>query len=331
MIWLTWRQFRTQALIAGIVLAALAAYLLYLGAQIRHGYTTDVVNCLPSDCGTTRRLFQNRYEDAVMLLGVFLIAVPGLMGVFWGAPLVARELESKTDRLVWNQSVTRRRWLAVKLAVLGTAAVAVTGVYSLLLTSAASRWDQWSGNRFGAMIFAARNVAPLGYAAFAFVLGVFVGLLVRRTVASMAIVAAVFVVLQVVVPLAVRVHLMPPVTTTVAFTAETMEHGGGFGMNPTSAHMNGYTMPGTWALDDVSPIFNADGTPFTSLQAQPCMTGRGPDEDMACFAKMNLHFQYTYQPGSRYWPFQWIELSAYLVLTVLLAGFSFWWIRRRIS
>jgi hypothetical protein len=61
------------------------------------------------------------------------------------------------------------------------------------------------------------------------------------------------------------------------------------------------------------------------------MTGRGPDEDMACLGKQNLHFQYTYQPGSRYWPFQWIELSAYLVLTVVLAGVGFFWIRRRIS
>ena len=44
-------------------------------------------------------------------------SLPALIGVFWGAPLVARELEAGTHRLVWNQSVTRTRWLATKLAV----------------------------------------------------------------------------------------------------------------------------------------------------------------------------------------------------------------------
>ena len=35
-----------------------------------------------------------------------------MIGAFWGAPMVARELETGTHRLVWNQSVTRTRWLA---------------------------------------------------------------------------------------------------------------------------------------------------------------------------------------------------------------------------
>ena len=41
---------------------------------------------------------------------------PALIGIFWGAPLIARELETGTYRLAWNQSVTRARWIAVKLA-----------------------------------------------------------------------------------------------------------------------------------------------------------------------------------------------------------------------
>ena len=35
--------------------------------------------------------------------------------MFWGAPLVARELEAGTHRLIWNQSVTRTRWLVTKV------------------------------------------------------------------------------------------------------------------------------------------------------------------------------------------------------------------------
>ena len=62
------------------------------------------------------------------LLGPLMLAVPALLGIFWGAPLVARELETGTYRLAWTQSVTRTRWLAVKVALVGLASVAVAGL-----------------------------------------------------------------------------------------------------------------------------------------------------------------------------------------------------------
>ena len=47
---------------------------------------------------------------------IILIALtPAVTGLFWDAPLLARELETGTFALAWNQSVTRARWLAVKL------------------------------------------------------------------------------------------------------------------------------------------------------------------------------------------------------------------------
>jgi ABC-type transport system involved in multi-copper enzyme maturation permease subunit len=55
---------------------------------------------------------------------------PALIGMFWGAPLVAREMEAGTFRLAWSQSVSRMRWLAVKLGVVGLAAVVTTGLLS---------------------------------------------------------------------------------------------------------------------------------------------------------------------------------------------------------
>ena len=65
---------------------------------------------------------------------VLMYLAPALMGIFWGAPLIARELETGTNRLAWNQSVTRTRWTAVKLGLVGLAAVGTAGLLSLMIS-----------------------------------------------------------------------------------------------------------------------------------------------------------------------------------------------------
>ncbi|MET0136275.1 MAG: hypothetical protein ABW215_22045 [Kibdelosporangium sp.] len=244
MIWLTWRQIRTQTLAALAALIALTIYLVILGYQMRHAYTTDIASCQPTDCTSARRDFANAYDTQVALVGGLLLGLPALIGVFWGAPLITRELEEKTDRLVWNQSITRTRWLAVKLALLTLISMAVTGIYSLLLTWSASRYDQLIGERFGAFAFAARNITPIGYAAFAFLLGTVIGLLIRRTLPAMALTLALFAVIQVLMPTVLRQHLMTPVTSTVALDDDAISRADFLGFNESGAEIGGYTMPG---------------------------------------------------------------------------------------
>jgi ABC-type transport system involved in multi-copper enzyme maturation permease subunit len=165
-IWLTWRQFRAPAAVGAAALLAIATGLVVLGTDLRDSPAAN----LP------------RYEGVLYLLDALLLVTPGVLGVFWGAPLVTREFEAGTHRLVWNQSITRRRWLAVKLGLVGLASMAVAGVLSLLLTWAASPYDAVAADRFTGLVFGARNIAPVAYAAFAFALGAVLGLLVRRTV-----------------------------------------------------------------------------------------------------------------------------------------------------
>ena len=326
MIWLTWRQFRMQAVVTLLALAALAIYLVILGTQMRHAYSTDIVGCQPADCTGARRDFEKAYQVPVALIGALLLGIPALIGVFWGAPLITRELEEKTDRLVWNQSVTRTRWLAVKLTLLTLVSMAVAGLYSLLLTWSASRYDQLIGERFGALTFASRNIVPIGYAAFAFVLGTVIGLLVRRTLPAMALTLALFAVVQVLMPIALREQLMTPVTSTVKLGVEAISRADFIGITASGARIDGYTMPGAWSLTASSQIFHADGTPYTAKQSEQCQQS-DPQAQMECTARQNLHFSYVYQPADRYWRFQWIELSAFLGLTLVLTGFGFWRIR----
>ena len=98
------------------------------------------------------------------------------------------------------------------------------------------------------------------------------------------------------------------------------------GFSESGARIDGYTMPGAWSLTSSSQVLNVDGSPYTTEQAEQC---RQSDRQaaMACTARQNLHFSYTYQPADRYWRFQWIELSAFLGLTMLLTGFGLWRIR----
>jgi hypothetical protein len=167
MIRMSLRQFRVQALVGAILVVLAAVYLVRLGADIRAARDASQ---LPREYGQT-----------MLFLATGLALVPALIGAFWGAPLIARELETGTHRLAWNQSVTPRRWLAVKLTVLGLAGAAVAGTLSALSTWAAGPVDQVAGDRFNAILFGARGVVPIGYAVFGFVLGAVTGLLVRRT------------------------------------------------------------------------------------------------------------------------------------------------------
>lgn len=45
-----------------------------------------------------------------------------------------------------------------------------------------------------------------------------------------------------------------------------------------------------------------------------------------CVQRLGIHTSMVYQP-SRFWAFQWIELSIFLVLALALVGFVIWWIR----
>ena len=150
---------------------------------------------------------------------VLLYAVPPVIGAFWGAPLISRELETGTHRLAWSQSITRQRWLATKLGVTGLAAVAITGVLSLAVTWWADPIDDavnagQDSNvylpRMFPAVFGARGLVPIGYAAFAFALGVAVGLVVRRTLVALAVTLAAVILVQVLAPTLIRPHLMAP-------------------------------------------------------------------------------------------------------------------------
>ena len=221
MIWLTWRQFRLQAAVVGTAIAAVAVVLAITGPGLldRARIDGNVFDHLT-------RMDRNLYFAEIVVVAV----APAVIGAFWGAPLVARELEAGTHRLAWNQSVTRTRWLAIKLGLTALTTAALMGVLTLAVTWWSSPIDGALSSTRGSLpsrltpvAFAMRGIAPIGYAVFALVLGVAVGLVLRRPVAAMALTLAIFTFVQIAVPLWVRPHLVPPSQETVTITTNRLD------------------------------------------------------------------------------------------------------------
>ena len=109
MIWLTWRQFRWQAVTAAAVLVVLAAALAATGPGLVSRFDNAGLSTCHATCGTLAANFLTSLRGgpytALFDAGVVIMYLaPALMGIFWGAPLIARELETGTHRLVWNQT-----------------------------------------------------------------------------------------------------------------------------------------------------------------------------------------------------------------------------------
>jgi hypothetical protein len=338
MIRLTVRQFRIQAWIAAAALAAFAITFAVTRPSLTRMYdSSGIAACRAgNDCGRLAASFvsQVRADGAYPVLyfaGVIIMyLVPAIIGMFWGAPLITRELEHGTYRLAWTQSVTRTRWLAVKLGLLGLIAMAITGLFSLIITWWASPLDQAAGlgspilsNRMTPGLFAAHGIVPIGYAAFAFALGATAGALIGRIVPAMAVTIVIFTAVQLIMPNYVRPHLIPPARTTAAVSpGDANWHAVGNGLLITGKAV----IPGAWVVSTSGHVYT--GPAIRILQT--CYNG--PTSTPACgsaFASLHAQLLVTYQPASRYWALQWYETGIFLAAALALAGLCFWWTGQR--
>jgi ABC-2 family transporter protein len=341
MIWLTWRQFRAQTIVTAAFLAALTVALLVTGLSLAHLYdSTGLATCHgPGSCGPLASNFINQVKgglsEKVFYSGIYIVyAAPAIIGMFWGAPLIAREIEAGTFRLAWNQSVSRARWVVVKLGLIGLAAMVTAGLLALMTNwwanpvyqaAAAARSDSLSIARIAPPLFGAQGIVPIGYAAFAFTLGVAAGLLIRRTIPAMALTLAGFAFVQIVWPSWVRPHLFSPLRESLPFSTARLDEvmiGNGGQMIVQDAA----SKPGAWIL--TNQTVKPDGQPFTGPPTHACLS-QGVQACNASIGRLHLRQVITYQPASRFWAFQWYETAIFLVLAVALAGFCAWWIRHR--
>jgi hypothetical protein len=345
MLWLTWRQFRGPAAAAAAALGLLAAVFAVTGPRLADDLSALRAACGGdgSSCAVLGEQFFHDHRSSFLAASVLVLALPALAGLFWGAPMVARELEAGTHLVAWNQSVTRTRWLAVKLGLVGATTMAVAGLGTLAVTWWAAPIDKTATTDFPRMaplLFPARGIVPVGYAAFGLALGVAVGLLVRRTLPAMAITLVAFVVVQIAMPVLIRPRVLSPVRSTVEISDD---NEAGFGVERVGPNRVRFTAADTGAWILSSRTVDASGRPVDAVDvsrfSRPCdpprrelgaaVEERDPRE---CFfaeaAALGYHQEVTYHPARRFWPMQWIETGLYAALALGLAAFSLGRIRR---
>jgi ABC-type transport system involved in multi-copper enzyme maturation permease subunit len=311
---LTWRLARPNVLASVVLLAAVALYAV-LTRRTMTGYLDDsgLTACLDSggDCMALAHDFTAKF-NVVLTSNRLIILVPLLTGMFWGGPLIAREVEQGTHRLAWAQSVSRGHWLATKLGIflLGATATAAALTQLMTLWFAPIERIQEDFGRLNPNVFDYRGIVPIACTVFAFALGAAAGAIFKRTVPAMAVALVAYLPIKIGVQVQ-RSHYLAPLDVTYAF-------------GTTSPRLGS----GDWNLG--SEMVDRNGAILGSVgTSDPCaaLTSRAAAE--ACAVENGYRFLDTYQPLSRFWPFQLIESSIFVGLSILVLAMAVWWILRR--
>lgn len=303
MMWMAWRQFRAQVALAAVALGAILVALAVSRDTIASTYSSSGSGELTG------------FSVWLRLLGTVLIGLPAIIGAFWGAPLVASEIEAHTHRLAWTQSVTRTRWLATKLALVSVVCVVATGLFAAAFTRWAAPIDA-VGNRVGTANFGQRGIVPVGYALFALALGTLLGLIIQRTLPAIAATLVAFTAVRLAFQQLIRARLTAPIEAATP----TFERGslGGWILSTRSVDASGHTIKD-----------------FENSMAAACnITRTTPDYESAiaqCAHDLGVHNVTRLHPAEHFWTLQSYEFGIFLAFTAVIVLACFYLIETRTS
>ena len=334
MTWLVWRQHRQQLLFGVAGLIVLGVFFLATGLPIHDRFDeAGLPDCLPQtidstvvanlyepidigpsstdDAGGTgntateaitrcAQAADDFYDDyqSVVDVGFLLLILPMLVGIFWGAPLVAREIEHGTHRLVWTQGTSRLRWAATKFGLVSIGVLAMTAVFAAMLNWWITPVMQTSGQRFDYTFFDIHGIVVFGYATFALALGIFAGAVTGRLLPAMATTVVGFLAVRLVVMLVARDHYLP--TETSRFSVAGLALG--------DSYQQWNLLHGDWIRS--RPSEGRTGCPAGAAD---------------CTETLTMH------PAGHFWAFQAIETAIFVALAISLLLATIYWIRRRIG
>jgi len=286
MLWTTWRQHRLEALC---------------------GLTAVVVAVAVAGYGSGQARFVDSLFGLSLALWLGLLAAPVLAGAFVGAPLLARDLEQGTHRLVWTQGTTRARWLLVKLLLVFAvvlAAGAALGAVSSALVAVNSTSNPW-------LWFDEQGPALAAYVVFGLALGIAIGVIVRRVYPAMALTLVLVVVLRALVGLGLRPRYLPPLAGSIS--------------QPGSIP-DGRGLEGAWLIG----IEYRDASGHALSLDQVLGLANRHHGDLV-LSHLGVVGTVLYQPADRFWTFQAIEAGIFTALAALLVGLTLYQVLRRLD
>ena len=229
---------------------------------------------------------------------------------------------------MWTQSVTRHRWLLVKLAVVGGIALVAAAIYSGVATWFAEPFNAVNFTRMANGLFDLEGIVPISYTIFAFAVGVAAGTVLRRVVTAMGATLVTFIACRGVVAGAVRSHLLP----TRSRTYDALR---GFGRPAGNGDwvVSGHVLTRTGEVFSSTRDINL--TPARLQRWCPDVMPRpGVFVEKAllddCVGGLGLRVTEIYHPASQFWTLQLVEASLFLGASVALLGFTVWWALRRV-
>jgi len=315
-IWLTWRQQRLETLAATFILAAIALLLVIIGLRMADVYgQLGIGACLAHDAGGSAACevavgaFGKRFSGLETLAGWFNL-LPALIGILFAAPLV-HELEHRTYRLAWTQSITRRRWLTIKIAGAVGGTLLATLVFSLLITWWRGPFDQIGGRLDPNDAFDFEGIVPYAYALFALALVLAIGAVSRRMIAAVAGGFAGFLALRLPLQFWARHSFIAPVRFN------------GSASTPAPGNLDH-----SWVLQ--SNFVSRAAAP-RKVDALACFAHQSDAVVAHCMAKLGFVNEITYQPASRFWALQGIEAAIFVAAALALLALTGWWIHHRVT
>lgn len=320
--WVSWRQHRLALGAAAVLLAGVCAWMMISGLQMRSALASfGLGSCTPltaTSCTTQETVFINDYYSGTQVVIGVLTVIPVLIGAMIGGPLIAREMETGTFRLLWTQGAGRTRWLAARLILIGGlvtgAAAAVSAVFSWYYQP---MLQLGQGSPVAPQVFDLSGVAFAAWTLAAFAISACAGALIKRTIPAIVAAMAACSGLLLLTAFWLRSHYQQALTGVGLVNPVT-----GTGQGTPWILMQWWTQPGG------TPASQSE---IAGLSSQLRQAGGLPTPQAVqqWFAEQGYLRYYTYQPASRFWHFQYIEGSWLLVLSVLLGAATVWLIRHR--
>jgi ABC-2 family transporter protein len=350
MIWLVLRRHRVLLGVVALVIIGLGLWMYLLGRAYESALTSQACHYNTFRCPLNSGAWS--ISNQATALNFLVLLLPCLLGVIFGAPLVAGELERHTNRLAWTQGISRTKWLILKwLTVFLTLAIMVIALTIVAQWWAGRTYERVPGlvlgdvggpvalflgqsGRMQPEFFPTTGLAPVAYTLLALALGAALGALFRKVSWAIVGTIALYAAVSVVMVLFVRPSLAPQVFVAYSTSPQGNQQ----------VLSNAYKVAnGAWDLGfgyRYAPgSLQPPNSPSADMAAQRCEYSPAPSNPgqsalasssgyTACLVAHHVQTGTYYQPNSHYWSLQWRESGILAATAALLFGATILLVRR---